>query len=213
MTTKTWSIAAAFVSALAIPATVAAQQLDQAKPFEAGDKATYNWVLNNKAQNLEEEWSGVVDGIANGVQRAGGKEYQHIQPKPGVATQGLCLPNGQPCTFSPGVTFVDFPVAKGKKWTQSFAVKGETFTSQVQSDYEVDKVEKVKTPAGEFESFRISHKGLIRGTDAKGAAFSGREDGRYWVTLVSGKLAVVKIEYRNSFGEKFTREATSIAYK
>lgn len=213
MTTKTWSIAAAFVSALTIPATVAAQKLDQAKPFEAGDKSAYNWVLNNKAQKLEEEWTGVVDGVANGVQRAGGKEYQLVVPKPGTATQGLCLTNGQPCTFSPGVTFVDFPLEEGKKWTQSFTVKGDTFTSQVQSDYEVEKAEKVKTPAGEFESFRISHNGRIRGSDAKGAAFSGKEDGRYWVTLVNGKLAVVKIEYRNSFGEKFTREATSIAYK
>lgn len=213
MKTKSWSIAAAFVTVLSVSTIVGAQKLDQAKPFEAGDKVEYNWVLNNKAQKLEEEWTGVAGGAANGVQRAGGKEYQVVVPQPGTVTQGLCLSNGQPCIFSPGVTFVDFPLEKGKKWTQSFSVKGDTFTSQVQSDYEVEKVEKVKTPAGEFESFRISHNGRIRGNDAKGASFSGKEEGRYWVTLVNGKLAVVKIEYRNSFGEKVTREATSIGYK
>ncbi len=200
------------LAALASP-IAGAQKVEQARSFEVGDKSTYNWVLGNKAQAFEEEWTQVTDAGAVGVQRAGGKEFPVAVPKPGQAAQAMCLSNGQPCSFSPAVVFVEFPLEKGRKWKQSFTVKGDTFTSQVESEFEVDKVEKVKTAAGEFEAFRIAHNGRIQGTDPKGSAFKGKEDGRYWAALVNGKLAIVKIEYRNSFGEKFTREATAISYK
>jgi hypothetical protein len=213
MTNARTALLVAIAFAASAPGIVAAQKLEQARNVEPGDKIQFNWVLNGKAQAFEEEWKSANGDEAVGVQRTGGKEIPLVAPKVGTVSQATCLSNGQPCTFSPPVNFMELPLEKGKKWQQAFTVKGETFTSQVESEWQVDKVEKVKTAAGEFEAFRISHKGRIRGTDAKGSAFSGKEDGRYWVATVSGKLAVVKIEYRNSFGEKFTREATAIAYK
>jgi hypothetical protein len=213
MTNARTALLVAIALAASAPGIVAAQKLEQARNVEPGDKIQFNWVLNGKAQAFEEEWNSANGDEAVGVQRTGGKEIPLVAPKVGTVSQATCLSNGQPCTFSPPVNFMELPLEKGKKWQQAFTVKGETFTSQVESEWQVDKVEKVKTAAGEFEAFRISHKGRIRGTDAKGSAFSGKEDGRYWVATVSGKLAVVKIEYRNSFGEKFTREATAIAYK
>jgi hypothetical protein len=196
------------VAALAAPGLGSAQKLP-----DPGDKVQFNWVLNGKAQAMEEEWVSSDGGSAAGVQRVGGKEYKLVVPKAGTLAEGMCLSNGQPCTFSPPLSVIDFPLEKGKKWQQAYAVKGETFTADLESEFQVDKVEKVKTPAGEFEAFRISHKGRIKGKDAKGAPFSGKEDGRYWVATVNGKAFVAKTEYRNSFGEKVLREATAVSLK
>ena len=213
MTTVRFVSMVAVAATLAVPGIAGAQKLEQLKLPDPGDKIQFNWVLNGKAQAMEEEWLSVDGDGATGVQRTGGKEYKLVVPKAGSVSEGICLANGQPCTFSPAVTIIDLPLEKGRKWQQTFVVKGETFTVDVEAEWQVDKVEKVKTPAGEFEAFRISHKGRIKGKDAKGAAFSGKEDGRYWLATVNGKTFLAKTEYRNSFGEKFTREATAVALK
>ena len=106
--------------------------------------------------------------------------------------------------------FADFPLEKGKKWVTTFAVKGESFTADVTQERQVDKIEKVKVPGGEFEAAKVSFNGSIKGADAKGKPFSGKEDGADWVALVNGKTMVIKTVYRNSFGEKSTHELISV---
>lgn len=49
--------------------------------------------------------------------------------------------------------------------------------------------------------------------DGKGSKFTGKEDGTDWIALVNGKPVVVKVVYRNSFGEKASRKLTSVAFK
>jgi hypothetical protein len=213
MTIMRFISAITVAAALAAPGMAGAQKLEQLKLPDPGDKIQFNWVLNGKAQPMEEEWLGVEGDGAVGVQRVGGKEFKLVVPKAGAVSEGICLANGQPCTFSPAVTVIDVPLEKGRKWQQTFAVKGETFTVDVEAEWQVDELERIKTAAGEFEAFRVSHKGRIKGKDAKGASFSGKEDGRYWIATVNGKAFVARTEYRNSFGEKFTREATSVALK
>jgi hypothetical protein len=195
--------------------SVCAQVLNQPKPWDIGDKATYRWVLNNKAQDLEEELTGITDTDYLAVQRVGGKTFEVVVSKEGLLLRKvMCHPNGQQCSFDPPTNFVVFPLEKGKKWTINFTVTGETFTSQVTQERVVEKVEKIKVPAGEFDAYRVSFSGRFKGTDSQGKSFSGREDGTDWIALVpGGKINWVKIVYRNSFGEKFTRELTSVAYK
>jgi len=89
-------------------------------------------------------------------------------------------------------------------------VKGESFTADVTQERQVDKIEKVKVPGGEFEAAKVSFSGRIKGADDKGKPFSGKEDGTDWVAFVNGKTMVVKTVYRNSFGEKSTHELISV---
>jgi hypothetical protein len=204
----------ATVAALALFAPTGwAQKLDTAKLVEPGDKVVSNWVLNNKSQHVEEEYSAAQGGGVEGVQRAGGKEFRLVLPGVGQVSEGICLANGQRCTFTPAVPLVEFPLEKGRKWNAQYTVKGETFTADLAAERKVDKIEKVKVPAGEFEAYRISHSARIKGTDAKGNVFSGKEDSREWYAVVNGKLLLVKVDYRNSFGEKFVREVVSVALK
>ena len=208
-----WSIILAVVAGVAMPGIGAAQKMEQTKSLEIADKWVDSLTLNGKNQKVEHEVTGVGNDGVTGVTRASGKEYAFASAKPGALTQGMCYSNGQQCTFSPALSLAEFPLEKGKKWTVAMTVKGETFLSQVESERQVEKVEKVKVPAGEFEAFRIAHSGRIRGSDAKGSGFSGKEDGRYWVAVINDKAVIVKGEYRNSFGEKFSHELVSAAFK
>jgi hypothetical protein len=141
MTNARTALLVAIALAASAPGIVAAQKLEQARNVEPGDKIQFNWVLNGKAQAFEEEWKSANGDEAVGVQRTGGKEIPLVAPKVGTVSQATCLSNGQPCTFSPPVNFMELPLEKGKKWQQAFTVKGETFTSQVESEWQVDKGE------------------------------------------------------------------------
>ena len=200
---------------LLVPQFVAAQKMERPKDREPGDKATWNCVVNGKTQLLEETWTALTADEMVGVYKIGGKEYEVVLGRSPAYQfrKGICLTNGQVCKFSPGITFVDFPLEKGKKWTTTFTVTGEDFTSNVEAERKVERIEMLRAPAGEFETFMITTTGRITGKNSKGASFSGREDVTDWVALDSGKLIVVKSVYKNSFGEKYSFELISSSFK
>lgn len=203
------------LAALLAPGFACAQKMEQpAQGFSAGDKFIYNWVLNNKSQLIEEEWTAGTGNEMQGVQKVGGKEFAVALAKSDFAAhQAMCMSNGQACTFAPGLEFVKFPLEKGKQWSTTFTVKGDTFTAQVSQERKVEGVEKVKVLAGEFETFKVSFTGRIKGTDNKGSAFTGKEEGSDWFALIGGRLVEVKHVYKNSFGEKSTRDLVSTSLK
>jgi hypothetical protein len=204
----------AVLFALTLPGLAAAQRMEPTKDCEVGDRSTSAWTLNAKTQQIEEECTAVNGQEVRFTQKLADRTYEAaVTAKSAHLIAVMCIANGQPCTFSPPLDFAGFPLEKGKKWAPAFTVKGETFTAEVTQERKAEKLEKVKVPAGEFDAFRISFSGRIQGMDAKGARFTGKEDGTDWIALVNGKPVVVKTVYRNSFGEKASRELTSIAFK
>jgi hypothetical protein len=101
---------------------------------------------------------------------------------------------------------LDLPPEKGKKWTTSFSVTGDNFTADVIQERKVEGFEKLRVPAGEYEAVRISFTAPIVSTNGKGEKFTGKEEGTEWWAFASGRPLFLKITYRNSFGEKFSRE-------
>lgn len=208
-------VSATVLAALLGSGPVSAQMMEQpTQGFAAGDRLIFNWILNNKSQIVEVELSAGTDGEWQGTEKVGGKEFPLALAKSDLALRkSMCISNGQPCTFSPGLEFAKFPLEKGKQWSTTFTVKGDTFTAQVTQERKVEGTEKVKVLAGEFDTFKLSFSGRIRGTDSKGAGFTGKEEGTDWFTLVNGRLVAVKLVYKNSFGEKATRELVSTSFK
>jgi len=200
--------------ALLIPVWSWAQKMERPKDPEVGDKIVVNWVLNNKAQQITLEVVAVTDSEIRESQKVGDKTFDLVLLRSNLGiTQGMCESNGQSCNFSPALAWVVFPLEKGKKWEGTTTVAGQTFTAEVAYERKVEAIEKVKTPAGEYEGFRIYFTGRIRSRDSKGASLTGKEDGRLWVGLISGKPVPLKSEYRNSFGEKVTTELVSAELK
>jgi len=199
---------------LAIPTVSSAQKMERPKDPEVGDKIVRNWILNNKAQQVTQEVQSVTDTEIRESQKVGDKTFDLVLSKSNLAiSAALCESNGQRCTFAPALEWVAFPLEKGKKWTGTMVVTGESFTAEVEYERKVEAVEKIKTAAGEYEAYRINFNGRIKGKDSKGASFSGKEDGKMWVGLISGKPVPLRTEYRNSFGERVTTELVSAALK
>jgi len=197
-----------------VPAWSWAQKMERPKDPEVGDKIVRNWVLNNKAQQITQEVVAVTDSEIRESQKVGDKTFDLVLSRSNLGvTQAMCESNGQPCTFAPALEWAVFPLEKGKKWENTMTVTGQTFTAEVVYERKVEAIEKVKTQAGEYEGFRIYFSGRIKGKDSKGASFTGKEDGRLWVGLISGKPVPLKSEYRNSFGEKVTTELISAELK
>jgi hypothetical protein len=57
-------------------ASVLAQTMERPKDWEVGDKASYKWVLNNKAQQLDEEWTAITDNELQFTLKAAGRTYE-----------------------------------------------------------------------------------------------------------------------------------------
>ena len=197
------------------PGIAAAQKMERPKDREPGDRATWNIVYNTREMLLEEIWTGSTADEMIGIQKLGGREYPIILGKSPAYQyrQAVCLSNAQLCNFSPGLTFVDFPLEKGKKWTTAFTINAETYTAQITQERQVERVESIKVPAGEFETFKITYTGIVTGKDSKGNAFRGKDEGINWVARVSDKLCIIKSTFKTSSGEKFGYELVSLSYK
>jgi len=208
-------LVSATLAIMLAPYVAVAQKIDHLEfSNEPGDKLVSKWILDNKSQQLEEVFNFFSDTEVRGVATAGGKSYQIVVTKvPFLLKSGICLPNGQPCTFSPGLLLLDLPLEKGKKWTTSFTVTGDNFTSDVNQERKVETFEKVRVPAGEYDSVKISFSGRIVSRNNKGDQFTGKEEGTEWWAFPSGRPLILRTTYRNTFGEKFSRELISSTLK
>ena len=205
----------ALLAALLIPAVSSAQKLERTKNWEVGDKATWNYVLKGTSTRLVEEVVAVTDVETRRTLQFGERIYEAaVSTRDLSYLKGICLPNGQACEFSPGYAWVDFPLEKGRTWSGRMTVSGETFIAEIAYEMKVDGVEKIITPAGEFEAYRVSGSETIRSRGKTGAGpWYGTANFRYWLAAINGKVVVAKDEYMNSFAEQFTRVLVSAELK
>ena len=212
------AVTAALVATFFAPARVSAQRMERpTEGYAAGDRLVYSFVLNNKTLIVEEEWSAGTSDEMQGVDKMAGRELPITIARSNYAVlRRMCIANGQACmngSNGKGLEFVTFPLEQGKQWTTAVTVKGETFSADVTQDRKVEGVERIKVLAGEFEAFKVSYVGRVKGADTRGNRFNGKEEGTDWVALVGGKLVVVKFTYKNSFGDRSERQLISTNWK
>lgn len=94
--------------------------------------------------------------------------------------------------YDPPIVSVKFPLVVGDAWKSSFLAEGRTSKSKTDLDYKVVAMEKVKTPAGEFDAFKIESKGWINGVSWSGSV---RTEGVSWYAPSLGRF--VRSEYRD----------------
>lgn len=71
---------------------------------------------------------------------------------------------GSGTRFEPGIQDVKFPLAAGATWEQAPEIRtANGARSQLRIEYRVAGMEKVTTPAGEFDAWRIDGKGYLSG--------------------------------------------------
>jgi len=213
MNRRLWffSLLAAFL----IPCAASAQKLERTKNWDVGDKLTYTYVLKGQSLRAVEEVVDVTDTEVRSTQRIGDRTYDAAYSTADMSRlRGICIANSESCQFAPGETWVKFPLEKGKTWSNTMTVTGQTFISETAQERKVEGVEKVKTPAGEFQAYRVSSTGRIKSRGRSGEGpWEGTESSTYWWAVIKGKLVLVKQEYQNSFGSRSSRELLSAELK
>ena len=192
-----------------------AQTLERTRDWEVGDRMTYVYVRNGRSMLFVEEVVKVDDTGTHTLQRTDDRTYEALRGTRTMSwSRGICFSNGQMCEFSPALLSVDFPLESGKTWSGRTTVKGDAFVSDRTYQARAEGVEKMTVPAGEFDAYKVSFTTQFEGRDKKdGVPWSGTESYADWWVVIRGKAVVLKTEYRNSFGEVFTRELVSAEIK
>jgi hypothetical protein len=158
---------------------------------------------------LVEEVVEVTDAEIRNTLRFGDRTYEQVLSTRDLSTlRGMCFASRQASEFSLREVWGDFPLEKGKHWSDRATAKGETFIVETIYQYNVEGVEKINTPAGEFEAYRVSGSERI---NRSGVQRTGKFT--YWLATINGKLVRVKDEYTNTFGPFYTRELVSAELK
>lgn len=201
-----------------LPFVAHAQTMERPKLWEVGDKLTHLYVAadGSKHDVVEEVVTVTAESIVTTqkffAQRYSGAMWREFEGRYSTAdiarTMGFCWSNNEQCEFSPGHTWVRFPLEKGRTWTSPMSVTGQTFVAGLEMDKTVDGVEQITTPAGEFTAFKVTSRAEIaaRSKDLTQGPWPGREQATYWLTNIKGKLALVRLVYENSFGERTSLE-------
>jgi hypothetical protein len=214
MKRQLWLVA--LLAAFVIPTTASAQKLERTKLLEVGDKVTYTYVLKGVSLRAVEEVVEVTDTEVRLNQEIGNRTYKAVVSARDMSRmEGICISNNEACQFSPGERWVDFPLERGRTWSSTFTTTGETFVAEVTQERKVEGMERIKTPAGEFQAYRISSAGRIawRRKWEEGRWNHITESSTYWWTAIKGKLVLVKQEYENSSGARSSRELVSAQLK
>ncbi len=187
-----WWLGVAFVSA-----SVWAQADGAGRPLEkVGDVAVYAIELRGDKRTTEETVT------VTSVDQTHIKS-KHVRPDrnppeiEGVLTVGRAtvVSGASGIRFDPPIVGFKFPLVVGDGWKSSFLAEGANNKSKTDLDFKVVAREKVKTPAGEFDAFKIESEGWINGVTWSGAI---RMTEVRWYAPAIGR--VVKSEYKDFRG-------------
>ena len=200
-----------YVLALALPTAASSQSiLSNTTPFENGNQITY--AFKDFRSGKTSELSYFVDEINDTSFVARFKKGELVipikSPRPGTVGDEVCLGNFEKCSFDPPMKLFDKNIKVGDEWSQSFKVLGETFSSDAAQEVKVTKQEKIKIQIGEFDAFKIVAKAKFKGATTKGETFSGNETIDLWVGNVSNKTVLLKMNFSNSFQDRWSIELT-----
>lgn len=118
-----------------------------------------------------------------------------------VVFRDVSWANGQIVTAASGYRWISFPAAPGQNWGVKTDFKGETFTGTIEDEINYDKWEKVKVPAGEFNSLRLNIKSAYWNLPRKGTNPDVKGNMTIWVSPDT-KCLITELKFSNSVGEK-----------
>lgn len=120
-----------------------------------------------------------------------------------VVTRDVSWANGQNVSIAPGYNWISFPAAPGQNWAVKTDFKGQTFNGTVEDEIKIEKWEKVKVPAGEFDALRMTFKSEYWNLPRKGTKPDVRGNMTLWATPAH-KCLFVELKFSNSVGERGT---------
>lgn len=184
---------------LVVPAIALAQGDGSTRPLpKVGDVTVY--AVNNRSDNKQSEETVTVTSVEGGLIKT-----RHLRPDrnppelEGVTTLELnpVVSGSSGSKFEPAIEIHRFPMKVGDSWKTRYEGTGLTGSrSRAELDVKVVAQEKIVTPAGEFDTFRIELGGWINGVNWQGAI---RLAQTVWYAPAIGRLVKSDYnDYRNS---------------
>jgi hypothetical protein len=196
-----------YLSALLFSTFLQAQTFPDAVNFTAGDKLTYQTKASGKSSKYEFIFTETSASQVRGTASIDGKQMEFESPAHGYLGKEFCLADVMECEWSPPVKLFDKTTKVGDKWTATtnIKLKNNTVVDEV-IEFKAEKFEKIKVPAGEFESIRVNANGTIKAKVEKGDVYTGTLKMTTWFGIVNNRVVMIKREYTNSFKQPFSQE-------
>lgn len=163
-----------------------------ARPAKAGDVHVY--AVELRTDRVQYEETVTVTGVAGEQITTRHVRTDRPQPTEGrYGTDWATLKSGPSgMQFTPAIPALRHPLQVGAKWDGTFeAVATSGARSRIKMDYVVAAQEKLNTPAGEFDTYRIETKGYLSGLSWQGG-FAIQQ--RMWYAPAIDRI--VRSEYR-----------------
>lgn len=189
-----------------VSASAWAQADGSSKPVpKVGDVAVY--MVNQRADKRVFEETVTVASVDQTQIKS-----KHVRPGlnppeiEGVLTADWAVAvSGSTATrFDPPIVGVKFPLTVGESWKSGYLAEGATSKSKGDLEVKVVAREKVKTPAGEFDAFKIESAGWITGVSWSG---SFRVAQVQWFAPAIGRF--VQSEYKDYRGGQLWTDTVS----
>jgi hypothetical protein len=196
-----WWVGLALVSA-----SVWAQPDGSSRPVpKVGDVAVYT--INQRADKRVTEETVTVTSVDQALVKS-----KHVRPDrnppeiEGILTVDLALAvsGGNGTRYEPPIAGVRFPLTVGDAWRSNYLSESATAKSKGDLEFKVVAREKVKTPAGEFDAFRIESGGWVTGVSWSGSVRVAQVQ---WFAPAVGR--VVKSEYKDYRGGQLWTDTVS----
>jgi hypothetical protein len=195
-----------WMSLACVSAGVWAQADGSVRPvFKVGDVAVYS--INQRADKRTTEETVTVTAVDQSLIKS-----KHVRPDrnppdlEGVMTADLdvVVSGASGSRFDPPIVGLKFPLTVGDTWKSSYVSEGASSRSKGDIDFKVAAREKVTTPAGEFDTFKIESGGWINGLSWSGSI---RISQVQWFAPAIGR--VVKSEYKDFRGSQLWTDTLS----
>jgi len=170
--------------------------------WKQGQSCTFEYNHNGK-KAVRTEKATLVEGDRVVLNLSGDGRSVDLVVDRDRLQNGISIVDGQPLRFEPASKWIDYPMQPGSTWTDDKKVLGETFTSDSKGTWKVGGWEKVKVPAGEYRALKVVLNETFQGQTKAGRSFAGSGTFSYWIAPEVN--CPVKLQYRNSFGDKGTR--------
>lgn len=196
-----------YLTTLLFSLAIQAQTFPEAAEFAVGDKLTYQTKASGKSSKYEFVFTEVSSSQVKGTASIDGKQMEFESPAHGYLGKEFCLADVMECEWSPPVKIFEKTTKVGDKWTATTNIKLKNNTVVDEAiEFKAEKFEKVKVPAGEFNSIRIYATGTIKAKVEKGDVYNGTLKMTTWFGVINNRLVMIKREYTNSFKQPFSQE-------
>lgn len=188
-----------------------AQTLPSYSDFVPGDTLTYNTKAESKNGKYEFIFTDVTSDYVKGIAIYNNKKMDFEMPAHGYLGKEFCLAEVVECEWKAPVKMFDKDSKLNDKWTGSTLVSLQTKTlAEEVLESRVEKFEKIKIQAGDFDAFKVYTTGSIKAKLATGEVYKGTLKMFTWFGVANNRLVLLKREYKNSFNSTFSQELAKL---